>query len=228
MTSLPQLPRFARAFNVRRQRRRCDRCRTVWKSPYRHLLDLDGFQLLCACPDCTAACLEDARGSCRVVPAWVRKVLGWSPERSRWSELQLPGIAFFLRASKAEGWLSVFPSAIGALDGHLSAADLGSLLGNSVVLARVALDVEALLIDARQAEEMQAYIVPIDVCFDLSALVRQVWPGIDGGESARRELDRFFAALEQRAVPLRPLHRAQRASSPPPPAEVEIEHPAAQ
>jgi hypothetical protein len=228
MTSPHELPRFARVFNVRQQRSRCERCRALWKSPHRHLLDLNGFQLLCACASCTAACLEDARGSCRVVPAWVRKVLGWSPERSRWSELELPGIAFFLRASRVDGWLAIYPSAIGALDGHLSVADLTSLLGNSVVLARVALDVEALLIDARSAEQTSSYIVPIDVCFDLSALVRQIWPGIDGGEAARRELDRFFAALEQRAVPLRPLHRVTARAGDLPPADAELEHPAAQ
>jgi hypothetical protein len=42
-------------------------------------------------------------------------------------------------------------------------------------------------------------MVPLDLCYELVALVRQTWHGIDGGDAARAELDRYFERLRRRA-----------------------------
>ena len=44
------------------------------------------------------------------------------------------------------------------------------------------------------AARVEAYLVPIDVCYELVGQLRRLWRGFDGGREVRVALDEFFAA----------------------------------
>ncbi len=44
---------------------------------------------------------------------------------------------------------------------------------------------------------MKHWILPIDDCFRLVAVIRQHWTGMAGGSAVWREVARFFADLQQ-------------------------------
>jgi hypothetical protein len=67
------------------------------------------------------------------------------------------------------------------------------------VLSEIEPDVEALLVN-RTGSSTGAYVVGIDQCYRLVGVVREHWRGFTGGESVRREIEAFFAQLEQAAV----------------------------
>jgi hypothetical protein len=65
-------------------------------------------------------------------------------------------------------------------------------------LAEIAPAVEALLVDtARGADEH--WIVPIDDCYRLVAVIREHWTGLSGGREVWPAVDRFFAELARPA-----------------------------
>jgi hypothetical protein len=45
----------------------------------------------------------------------------------------------------------------------------------------------------------EAYIVPIDACYELVGRLRTCWRGFDGGAEAHAELDAFFGRVRERA-----------------------------
>ena len=55
-------------------------------------------------------------------------------------------------------------------------------------------DVEALLVNRVRGAREQ-WIVPIDDCFRLAALIREHWTGFQGGDEVWDEIARFFAEL---------------------------------
>ncbi len=56
-------------------------------------------------------------------------------------------------------------------------------------------DVEALLVDRSRG----CWVVPIDDCYRLVAVIRTRWRGFTGGREVWEEIDRFFADLDRRA-----------------------------
>jgi hypothetical protein len=58
-------------------------------------------------------------------------------------------------------------------------------------------DVEALLVRAVD-QKVEAFLVPIDVCYELVGHLRTLWRGFDGGQDVRRRLDDFFAHVRTR------------------------------
>ena len=64
--------------------------------------------------------------------------------------------------------------------------------GRHPALATLKPDVEALLVRAVD-QRVEAFLVPIDVCYELVGHLRMLWRGFDGGQDVRRRLDEFFA-----------------------------------
>ena len=61
-------------------------------------------------------------------------------------------------------------------------------------------DVEALLVN-RAHGAREHFLVPIEDCYRLVALIRTRWRGLTGGREVWEELERFFAGLSQQAKP---------------------------
>lgn len=65
-------------------------------------------------------------------------------------------------------------------------------------LRTLAADVQALLVNTARGEQHH-WLVPIDDCFRLVALVRQEWKGLSGGSRVWPQVEQFVAELtEQR------------------------------
>jgi len=45
---------------------------------------------------------------------------------------------------------------------------------------------------------IEAYLVPIDACYELVGQLRRLWRGFDGGREVRVALDEFFAGVAGR------------------------------
>ncbi len=91
------------------------------------------------------------------------------------------------------------PQHAGATESLLTLSAWDALVADNPVLQKMEPDVEALLVN-RTGEHRLYYLAPIDACFELVGLMRRHWRGLHGGEEVWREIDAFFARLEQRAV----------------------------
>jgi hypothetical protein len=63
--------------------------------------------------------------------------------------------------------------------------------------------VEAILVNRGRAPR-GAWLVPIDECFRLVALMRTTWAGLSGGQEVWRRIAAFFADLDARSQPVTP------------------------
>jgi hypothetical protein len=63
-------------------------------------------------------------------------------------------------------------------------------------------DVEAVLVRKNQnaAGGLDAFIVPIDACYDLVGRIRTLWSGFDGGGEVRAQIQGFFDDVVSRAA----------------------------
>ncbi len=50
----------------------------------------------------------------------------------------------------------------------------------------------------RGSAASEAYIVPIDACYELVGQMRRLWRGFDGGQDAHDAIDSFFGRLRAR------------------------------
>ena len=57
-------------------------------------------------------------------------------------------------------------------------------------------DIEALLVYRRKGAA-EAWIVPVDACYELVGRIRRWWRGFDGGHEVNEEIERFFANLHE-------------------------------
>ncbi|WP_127500503.1 DUF5947 family protein [Actinoplanes solisilvae] len=169
---------------------RCDMCTAPVTADHSHVVDLNSRRLLCACRPCYLLFTDDhAHLRYRAVPDRVRRLEGPVLDERTWDELRIPvGLAFLLRHSGQDRTVAFYPGPAGATESELPAADLP-------FLATLRPDVEALL--ARRGRD--AYVVPIDACYELTGRLRTLWRGFDGGQQAHAAVDEFFARLAERA-----------------------------
>jgi hypothetical protein len=170
---------------------RCEMCATPLASRdagggHSHVVDLETRRLMCACRPCYLLFTDDAAHlRYRAVPdryvALAEPVL---------DDLPIPvGLAFLFRNSTQDRVVACYPGPAGATESEL---DLP--LAAHPVLATLRPDVEALLI----RRGAPAYLVPIDVCYELVGRLRTVWHGFDGGREAHDTIDEFFERLRER------------------------------
>lgn len=162
---------------------------------HRHLLDTDAGEVLCCCQACSLLFDRDAasQGHYRLVP---RRRVRLPPVSTK--DLGVPvGLAFFV--PRADGVvIAHYPSPAGATQWEVDAAAWEAVVDRHPQLRALAADVAALLVNTAR-DQQQHWLVPIDDCFRLVAVVRREWKGLSGGSRVWPEIDQFFAALtEQR------------------------------
>jgi hypothetical protein len=180
---------------------RCDLCGEVIGAEHRHLIDLRTRELLCACTPCKILFEQDAAGGghFRLIPERRLALDGFELDDVRWANLRLPvEMAFFFRNSEAERVVAYYPSPAGPTESLLDLDAWDELEADNPVLTTLAPDVEALLVN-RVKGARRYYLVPIEDCYRLVALIRTNWRGLSGGSEVWEEIDRFFAALSSRA-----------------------------
>jgi hypothetical protein len=174
---------------------RCDLCGAPVGGTHRHVLETERQELLCACTACSLLFDQDGagRGRYRLVPD--RRVRLDAEELP--GRLEVPvGLAYFVNSTAEGRVVAHYPSPMGATRWELDVATWAALEACLPQLRRLRPDVEALLVNtARGASE--CWIVPIDDCYRLVALLRREWRGLSGGSRVWEEVRAFFAELRQ-------------------------------
>jgi hypothetical protein len=107
------------------------------------------------------------------------------------------GLAFFVR--HADGSVSAhYPSPAGATRWTVDPAAWATATSGRPELAGLAADVEALLVNTARGRQ-DAWLVPIDDCHRLVAVVRRHWKGLSGGDLVWPRIEQFFDELSSQA-----------------------------
>jgi hypothetical protein len=180
---------------------RCELCTSPIAAEHGHLVDLHSRRLLCGCRPCTLLFTRPGAGGgrYRAVPDRVLRDPDLVVADAEWDALQIPvGMAFFFRNSAMGRVVALYPGPAGATESELSLSTWDTGLGRSRLAALMEDDVEALLVrrPRRSAEDRyDAYLAPIDTCYELVGRVRLTWRGFDGGAEAWAAIDEVFARL---------------------------------
>ena len=175
----------------------CELCSAPIAADHQHLLDPATRQLSCCCDACAILFSDRADGRYRRVPRRVRVLTDFRMTDAQWDDLLIPiGLAFLFYSSVQERTIALYPGPAGATESLLDLAAWDDLVRENPVLAQLAPDVEALLIN-RVGQTRAYYRVPIDRCYELVGLIRISWRGLSGGSEAWQAIGQFFAQLEE-------------------------------
>jgi hypothetical protein len=169
---------------------------------HQHVVSVANRSLLCTCRPCYLLFThDDAALAYRAVPD--RYLSFQDLAAPVWDELELPvGTAFLFINSELERVVAFYPGPAGATESELPLAAWDRVVGATPGLATLKPDVEALLVRAAD-QKVEAFLVPIDVCYELVGHLRTLWRGFDGGQDVRRRLDEFFTHLRSRCTSAR-------------------------
>lgn len=180
---------------------RCGLCGVPIAERHRHVLDLDRREVQCACQACSILFDHSAAGGhhfrliperCLILDRVLLDDLGWRA-------LGVPvEMAFFIREARSDRVRAFYPSPAGATESQLPLESWDEFEAANPALAEIESDVEALLVD-RTGGMTHAFIVGIDQCYRLVAVVRTHWRGFTGGERVWREIESFFEQLRAAA-----------------------------
>jgi hypothetical protein len=178
---------------------RCDLCSAPIPPAHRHVLDLQGGELQCACRAC--ALLFDRDGTrFKLVPERRLRLDELALDDVMWAELRLPvDIAFFHQSSRAGRVVAHYPGPMGATESQLDLAAWDALVAEEPLLGTLEPDTEALLVN-RALGARRHWLVPIDECFSLVGLIRTRWRGFTGGREVWQAIGAFCDELDRRAT----------------------------
>jgi hypothetical protein len=108
------------------------------------------------------------------------------------------GLAFFVRGPDGVV-VAHYPSPMGATRWEVDPQAWQRVVTACPTLADLAPEVEALLVNTARGAE-QRWLVPIDECYRLVAVVKTYWRGLSGGGQVWTEIEAFFDGLGRRAA----------------------------
>ena len=175
---------------------RCDLCGEVVPDEHGHLVNVHTRALLCGCRACYLLFTAPGAGGglMLAVPDRFVALRGLSLDAST-DALDVPvSVVFYVFSSVAGHVAAFYPGPAGAAESLLPLDAWEALVDAHPELADVAPDVEAVLVRGSEA-----YVVPIDACYELAGMLRMLWRGFDGGAEAQQALDEFFTGVRIRA-----------------------------
>jgi hypothetical protein len=173
--------------------RPCELCGRPIPDVHRHVLDLRQREPLCACYPCSVLFQREEAGEDHYRPIPDRRVrlTGLSP-----ADLGVPvGLAFFVKRSDGRT-IAHYPSPAGATRWELEPRAWEAAVRGCTTLATMAEEVEALLVNTVSGRA-DAWLVPVDDCHRLVAVVRRHWTGITGGDRVWPRIEGFFEELRR-------------------------------
>ncbi|MEW2630866.1 DUF5947 family protein [Streptomyces sp. NPDC048389] len=179
---------------------RCDLCAQPVADEHRHLLELGTATVCCACTACSLLFDDAGAGGnrYRLLPGRRSRLEGCVIDDLAWAGLGVPvDLAFFSRSRDAGEIRAAYPSPLGLMRSSVSPRDWARIEAAHPAVAAMDDDVEALLAHRSRADgrEPGYWIVPLDDCYRLSALVRAHWKGLGGGPEVWQRIDGFFDTL---------------------------------
>ena len=175
------------------QAERCDMCARTIPARHRHALDTQQADLMCLCRPCALLFDRDAasQGHYRLVPERRLRLEGLAT-----AALGVPvGLAYFVGDADG-GVVAHYPSPAGSASWDIDADVWRSQVTACPALAGLVPEVEALLVNTLRGME-ERWIVPIDDCFGLIALIGREWTGMSGGSRVWPQIEAFFATLKE-------------------------------
>jgi hypothetical protein len=179
---------------------RCEMCAAPVADQHQHVVNITSRSLLCTCRPCYLLFTrDDATLAYRSVPD---RYLSFDDLSTPvWDELELPvGTAFLFVNSALGRVVAFYPGPAGATESELSLEAWGRVVAAAPGLGTLQPDVEALLVHSVD-QTVDAFLVPIDVCYALVGHLRQLWHGFDGGQDVRRRLEEFFSQVRAKSRP---------------------------
>jgi hypothetical protein len=163
------------------------------------VVNISSRSLMCTCRPCYLLFThDDAELAYRAVPD--RYLSFETIPAPVWDELQLPvGTAFLFLNSTLGRLVAFYPGPAGATESELSLQAWDRVVAAVPGLSTLKPDVEAVLVHT--AAQTEAFLVPIDVCYELVGHLRMLWRGFDGGQEVRERLAEFFAHLQAKSRP---------------------------
>lgn len=206
VSSAPNLQVLRRFLRVRAPaqtaQEHCQMCSVPLPSRHRHLLDLAGHEIVCACEACGLLFASEGagQGKYRLIPRRMLALPAFHMTDEQWDELMLPvNMLYLFRSTEAGRILAFYPSPAGAMESLLDLENWEMLVRANPILNDLEADVEALLVN--RVEQTRAYyLVPIDVCYRLVGLLRVSWKGLSGGQETWERVANFFAELQAQAT----------------------------
>jgi hypothetical protein len=180
----------------------CDLCSEPIPAAHRHLVNLESGELMCACRPCTILFDRGQAGGnhYRLVPERRIRMSGFDLDDLVWEDLRIPvDMAFFFRSTRAGRVVALYPGPMGATESLLELEAWEAIETANPELRELEPDVEALLVN-RAKGARDYWVVPIDDCYRLVALIRTRWRGLTGGKEVWEEIERFFKALDAKTT----------------------------
>lgn len=168
---------------------------------HRHLLEVSSREILCVCQACSILFDRQAasEGRYRLVGDRLLYLEDFEMTEAQWDGLRIPvDMAFFFYSTPAERMVAYYPGPMGPTESLLELNTWRELEASNPVLGGMEQDVEALLVNrVRGADEH--FLVPLDECYRLVAIIRTNWRGLSGGREVWDEIARFFEELRRRS-----------------------------
>ncbi len=184
---------------------RCEMCGAPVADQHSHVVNVETRSLLCTCRPCYLLFAhDDAALAYRAVPD---RYLSFADlPLPVWDELELPvGTAFLFVNSALGRVVAFYPGPAGATESELRLDAWERFVAAAPGLATLKPDVEALLVHSGagpgERQQVEAFLVPIDVCYELVGHLRQLWRGFDGGQDVHRRLAAFFGVVRTKSRP---------------------------
>jgi len=182
---------------------RCEMCSEAIADEHQHVVNLEGRQLMCVCRGCYLLFTDtEAELRFRAIPDRYLAFPDFALDRRAWEVLQIPvGLAFFFHNSTLSRTVAFYPGPAGATESELDLQAWNDIRTADGRVDAIAADTEALLvrIPDDDAASPQAYLVPIDACYEFVGRLRMMWRGFDGGQDVRNYIDEFFEMLDDRS-----------------------------
>ncbi|MXM65384.1 hypothetical protein GR925_18505 [Streptomyces sp. HUCO-GS316] len=191
----------ARAQGHDTREERCDLCAEPLPpgAPHRHVLQPATGAVSCACRACAVLFDHDATsgGGYRLLPEERRRLDGCRIDDAVWAGLQVPvSLAFFTRSGESGEVTAAYPSPLGALRATVPPDSWREVEQGHPDLPGLVPDVQALLVN-RAHGASEHWLLPLDDCYRLVAVVRAHWKGLDGGTEVWQRVDDFFRGLTE-------------------------------
>ncbi len=187
-------PAFARLRSFARRERgaACELCARELVE-HAHLWDRAQARLRCVCRACeTVAGAASAFGR---LPREVRRLATFVLSEADWQALAVPVRLVYFTRDAAGLATACYPSPAGPVVSRLSDSQWSTLTRRDPALDALEPEVQALLV-CQLESSAQAWIVPLDRCLELAALVRGEWRGLRGGPGWWPVVERFLSGLE--------------------------------
>jgi hypothetical protein len=190
------------------QGQQCGLCGAAIPADHRHVLATADQMLRCTCRACGLLFEKDAaaNGRYQLVPqrrvrldAASDDVTGDDVTGDDVTDLMgVPVGLVFLVRQPAGPVLANYPSPFGITRSALDDADWRRLLARWPVLGTMTPRVEAVLLNSVRGSR-ERWLVPIDDCYRLAAVLRRHWKGMSGGRDVWPAVSDFFARLARLA-----------------------------